>query len=123
MLEAEAADFMATLMHVSLPEPEGRLRIPIVTTDEKIALGDQNAPVSRFLKECCEFKEGARIAKKDVFTRYQEFCQENEFASLSIVEFGRQLKEFTGGKVKAGVKVESQGGKRGDGYVGLALAT
>ncbi len=120
-LEAEAPHFMATLLQLRLPEPNGRLRIPVIETADKLELGIQNAPVASFLKEMCVLDDNARIAKRDVYLAYNSFCNEYDHKALCANEFGKELKEFTGGKIRARGKIEDAQGKRRDAYEGIRL--
>lgn len=120
-LEAEAPHFMATLFQIRLPEPNGRLRIPVIETADKLELGGQNAPVTLFLKEMCLLDKDARIAKRDVYRAYQAFCDDHDLRCLCPTEFGKELKEFTGGQVRSRGKVEDANGKRCDAYEGIQL--
>lgn len=122
LLEAEAAQFLATLMHLVMPEPAGRLRVAVIETAGKVAAGKANAPVSQFLDERCVLNPDARMAKSDLFASYFEWCEDNGHAKLSPSDFGKQVLEFTERKVEARGRVLNRQGKRGDAYSGIELA-
>ncbi len=123
LLEDEAPHFMATIMGLRLPAPDGRLRIPIVETQEKIDLGHQKAPTSLFMKEKCILKRDAKIAKCDLHEKYGEWCKENGYEVENRTQFGNQLVEFSGGAVQRRGKAEGiTDGKRHDAFQGICLA-
>jgi hypothetical protein len=122
-LEDEAPQFMATIMGLRLPEPDGRLRIPVVETPDKIDQGNQNAPIALFLQERCLLKRDAKVAKCDLYTACLHWCEENDHETVGTTEFGRQVIEFCGGAVRRKGKVEGNDGKRHDAYQGICLAT
>ena len=62
LLEDEASYFMATLMSLKLPEPESRLRIPVVMTSNKALAEDSNRdPLSAFLNDYYKPAKGCYI--------------------------------------------------------------
>ena len=46
-----------------------RLRLPLVNTEDKDDLAEQNSPLSAFLKECCQVRVGEYIPKDDMRLR------------------------------------------------------
>ena len=54
MLKLEAADFLAAVISLELPEPNSRLSIPVITTAEKLNIENVNEPlIDKFVKEMC----------------------------------------------------------------------
>ena len=53
----------------------------------------QTAPISIFAKECIEESIGASTEKKDVYRRYQEWCEENDISPEKEAEFAKTFKE------------------------------
>lgn len=120
-LDEEAPHFLATLLQLPLPEPDGRLRVAVVETDEKLQLGSANAPVYLFIQDECRLNPDAKIAKRDLFRAYEVWCISNGYQALDKSEFGKQLLEFTRGKVKAKGKALDARGERVDAYQGIEL--
>ena len=53
-LTEEGPHFMYSLMNVELPEPSGRLRLPIVVTDSKVRSEEENrTSLEEFIDDCC----------------------------------------------------------------------
>ena len=123
LLESEASQFLATIMQLTMPEPDGRLRVAVLETSDKLALGHANAPAAKFIDECCRLNPTAKIAKSDLHGKYEVWCTENGHTVLTPSEFGKQLLEFTEHKVTPRGKVENQAGRRVDAYTGIELCT
>jgi hypothetical protein len=99
-LAAEAPAMLYTLKHWRLPAIIDRLRLPIVETEDKVDLADENSPVNVFLKECCQVKVGEYTPKDDVRLVYAGWCKAQEAEPLKPGPFTTQLKELTGGRVR-----------------------
>jgi len=70
-LKAEAPHFMVTLQRFVLPDPIGRLFLPIIETDTKSLQQDANKnPFEEFLEEQCYYIPGERISFKDFYDRF-----------------------------------------------------
>lgn len=121
-LADEAPHFMATLMALRLPEPDDRLRIASLETPDKIALAHQNAPIALFVREQCILERDAKVAKCDAFTKYKEWCKENNYEIEGQTKFSDQVIEFSGGTVRRAGKALGADGKRHDAYQGICLA-
>jgi hypothetical protein len=71
-LADEAPYFLATLLHLSLPDLEHRLRLPIVSTSNKNQLEDANQTVlETFLTEMCYSVPGACMLFKEFYAAFQ----------------------------------------------------
>lgn len=119
-LEAEASQFLATVMELNLPESPGRLRVPVLETADKVELGLANAPVLQFVKDRCQLSPAAKIAKRELYGDYSGWCHENSHPVVNSSEFGKQLLDLTDRNVEARGKVELAG-KRVDAYLGIEL--
>ncbi len=122
LLVAEAAQFLAAIMQLPMPDPAGRMRVAVLDTADKVAAGHANAPVAQFIAERCRLELSAKIAKRVLFGEFSSWCQDNSRNGLSAGEFGKQLFEFTDRKVEAKGKIVDASGKRVDAYSGIELA-
>ena len=68
LLKLEAPAFLYALFNSDLPEPDGRMRVPTINTDDKLNLQERNRPaIDQFILEHCHHIPGAR-------TLFTEFC-------------------------------------------------
>jgi hypothetical protein len=78
-LTEEAAHFMYSLMNMELPEPSGRLRLPIVMTDSKARSEEENRnSLEEFVADCCYEAPGVLTPFKDFFDKFYESLTVNE---------------------------------------------
>ena len=71
-LKREAADFLAAILNLEVPDCKDRLRIPIITTEDKISSEAANmSPLEKFIKEMFVYEPG-------------EFMQFDEFYNLFL---------------------------------------
>jgi hypothetical protein len=81
-LEEEASHFMATLMGLSLPTSDTRLRLPILDTAGKEQAAESNRdPLEEFFAESCHMVPGEKILFKDFYARFVESLSAFEQAS------------------------------------------
>jgi len=118
-LKAEASHFLGTLLRLNLPPADGRLRIAVVETDDKTRMADDDNPAGKWFRERVTLAETAKVAKAELHADYQTWADENDSPSISRIEFGRRLRDLTGGTIKDG-KI-ADGNSRKDCYVGIAL--
>jgi hypothetical protein len=70
-LVAEAPHYLHTLLNVTLPEPDGRFRIPIIETGGKARAQSRRLPViEKFIAEHCYQITGQKIAFADFCNRF-----------------------------------------------------
>jgi len=79
-LMEEAPAFLHTLFDFRLPDPEDRLNIPMIVTDDKLSAQEMNQDLlGLFLAEMTEKREGAReISFKDLFAQFQAWLPSSE---------------------------------------------
>jgi len=105
-LEDEAPHFMATLMGRELPTSHSRLRLPIVSTDEKAQAAESNQdPLQTFIAESCYEVPGEKVLFSDFFDRFK--------ASLSAFE----STEWPKRRVRQGLPVNLPMGKSTGGQI------
>lgn len=122
LLRDEASHFLATLIRTPLPPPAGRLRIPMIATEEKEAISDVANPLSVWFRERTNVQPNVAIIKADLYADYRLWAEEQDVHPLAQEAFGRQLRELTGGVIKAS-KLKDCDGRRRDSYVGIELRT
>jgi len=125
-LKEESPCFLHTLLNLPLPTPDERLRIPIVETEEKQEVAMSNEPVARFVQEACVLKTGARTAVDEMYNTYMRWCFDESIDPIGKIHFGRQLHEFSCGRIKPGKMLLSSpdgkaGGKRPNAYMNVEL--
>lgn len=70
-LEKEASDFLGAILNLEIPESPGRLRVPVITTSDKLAAEEvsQNE-VQRFIEERCFQSPGYSITMGEFYDRF-----------------------------------------------------
>jgi len=99
-LEQEAPAMLHTLKNWRLPPIIDRLRLPLVETEDKADLAEQNSPTSVFLKECCFVKYGEHTSKDDARLIYDAWCKAQGVEPMKPGPLTTELKELTGGRVR-----------------------
>jgi len=93
-LVKEAQDFTTELLNLEIPKSPSRLRIPIVTSLEKLALADSNmTDVERFTREHVFTKAGCILTKAEVYDR---FCDHFSPENMSDIKFNRLFQSMMG---------------------------
>lgn len=92
LLEKEAPDFLAELLHLTLPESGDRLSIRVINTDEKVSQQKANqTPLEMFIDEECIAMDGGLIKFSDFHETFIRWCDKNSFDSVSSIRLGRDL--------------------------------
>ena len=90
-LEDEAPQFMATLLSLRLPEPEHRLRIPVIITSNKEQAEDSNRDaLEQFISEEFFYAPGQCVNFNEFFEQFQATLnrQEREYWNRRKVQQG-----------------------------------
>jgi hypothetical protein len=70
-LENEAPHFMHTLLTMQLPPVKGRLRLPVITTANKMLSEEMSRDeLEQFICEFCDKELGAKLSFKDFYERF-----------------------------------------------------
>lgn len=110
----EAPHFMATLMNLTLPTSDTRLRLPILDTAGKEQAAESNKnPLEEFIEESCFEVPGEKVAFKDFFSKFCESLSAFELASWNK----RKVRQNVPDKFPVGI---STGGQL---YIGNMSAT
>lgn len=79
LLQKEAADFIAELLRVEIPESNDRLNVPVIATEEKIrAQQASQSYLEMFLSEKCYHVPGEMILFSEFVHDFQEWLPGNE---------------------------------------------
>jgi phage/plasmid-associated DNA primase len=98
-LKRQARAFLADLKEMKLPEQIGRLRLPLVETDEKAEIQENNSPFFGFFNDHCVVEHDARVKRADVFAAYDKWREREGHKELSASEIGKQLQTLTCGRI------------------------
>jgi hypothetical protein len=91
-LKEEAPAFLRTLLDLPLPSADGRLRIPVVETHNKVAAQDlRRTPVEQFIAEHCHAIPGSRIPFSDFCERFRAQLPDEEGVKWSKPRIARAL--------------------------------
>lgn len=103
LLEAEASDFITTILTLQLPPSNDRLNVPVVETDEKRSIVMLNrTALEQFLEERCHYVEGEKILFGSLYDVFMDWLDPKEQFDWSKVKFGRSLPpHFPKGRVAA----------------------
>jgi hypothetical protein len=83
-LKEEAPHFMRTIMDLQLPQMLGRLRLPVVSTNNKQQAEESSrSPLEAFIGEHCHSIPGASILFCEFFDRFQLWLKEEEHPDAS----------------------------------------
>ena len=106
-LRKEAPHFLVTLSRVNLPDPYGRLFLPIVTTSSKSQLAEVNRnPLEEFIEEKCFYVPGEKLDFKIFQAKFQVTLTDTEQSNWSIRNIVAELKNcFPYGSDVNGVKI------------------
>lgn len=91
-LTAEAPDFLNGVLNVDLPQPCGRLSLPIITTEEKIETQNLNrSPVQMFIEDHCYRIPGVMCLYSELWQKFQEITDPSEIIRWTQQKFDREM--------------------------------
>jgi hypothetical protein len=91
-LEQEAPHFMRTIMDVTLPSVEGRLRLPVIDTHNKSRAQElRRNPVEQFILENCHAVLGEKVLFSEFCEHFMEWITPEEKSKWSKQKIGREL--------------------------------
>jgi hypothetical protein len=91
-LKEEAPHFMHTLMNTELPPVEGRLRLPVVETANKLRSEEfSRDELEQFIDECCHYAPGEAISFKDFYDKFYEWLPADQRAQWNRIRCARSL--------------------------------
>jgi hypothetical protein len=91
-LEQEAPHFLRTILDVTLPSVDGRLRLPVVDTYNKARAQElRRNPVEQFIAENCHVVRGEKVLFSEVCERLLAWVTPEERKQWSKQRIGREL--------------------------------
>lgn len=91
-LKKEAPDFMATLMRIEIPPCTDRLRIPIISTDDKKQSAKLNrSPLEEFLDDQTFHVSGALILYGKLWDAFEKWLDPSDRHEWTKIRMGREL--------------------------------
>lgn len=74
----EAAAFITEIFSIDLPEPPGRLNLPVIETMDKEMIQSSNrTSLETFIEESCFYVPGAVVKFSEFFTKFNEYATRN----------------------------------------------
>jgi len=111
-LKDEARDFITEIMNLELPKVTDRLNIPVINTEEKVALGDSRLPpIKIFVNNNCYPVKGQHILLSDLYEAFlnSDLMQTEDvrkFTKRSVAQMmSREFPHYTKGRLKENNKV------------------
>jgi hypothetical protein len=94
-LKEEAPHFMRTIMDLQLPPMIGRLRLPVINTENKQrAEASSRTPLEIFIDEQCHLVNGDFILFSEFFDRFRQWMEDEEIedrgkwsAKMTVIKF------------------------------------
>lgn len=101
LLKEEAPDFLAEMLTLEVPPYNGRLYIPILTTEDKMASAFSNQSfLEMFIAEKCYYAPGYRIKFSEFCDRFIEWLDPNIVNEWSKIRIGKEVPpKFPKGRV------------------------
>jgi len=91
-LREEATHFMYSLMKMDLPPVLGRLRLPVITTANKLLSEELNCnDLDEFLMDCCFWAPGRKILFKDFYDKFLDWLPSEKKMLWSRIKTTRAL--------------------------------
>jgi len=98
-LQKEASDFLGLVTTLELPKTNDRLRLPIVTTEDKIRIEKANRTAfEAFVEDQCFYAPGQTMGYRVLYNHFEEYLEEGD-QSWTIQRMGKELpKQFVKGR-------------------------
>ena len=91
-LRKQAPDFLAHILHIDLPQPDDRLSIPVIVTEEKKqAQASNRSVIEEFLAENTFPVDGQMIKMGELHERFQSWLPPSMVNEWTIIRFGREM--------------------------------
>jgi len=92
MLEKEAPDFLAEVLHLELPPSPDRLNIPVlVTEDKQIAEKANQTFLEMFIEERTHHVDGEMLLFSDFYDKFAEWLDPNHLKEWTRIKVSREL--------------------------------
>jgi hypothetical protein len=91
-LAKEAPAFLYAVQELELPDPTGRLHIPVLATDDKKALEINNMPaIESFIMDKCQLADGHMIVFADFYDQFIKWCDPMEASNWTKKRVGKSI--------------------------------
>jgi len=91
-LDKEAPAFLHAVFGLDLPDPTGRLHIPIIQTEDKHTLEANNqSPIDAFIADHCQPADGYLIKYADFYARFERWIDPVELSNWGKKRVGRSI--------------------------------
>ena len=91
-LEHEASDFLASCLNLELPTPNGRLRIPVIHTDDKTRAGVLNESLlEQFIREQCVYIPGQAVKYGVLWDEFRQWADPDDIMDWTKQRMGKEL--------------------------------
>jgi hypothetical protein len=92
LLEKEANDFLAAILHLEIPPSNDRLNVPVIATADKMMLQKLNeTPLERFIADELIPCPGAMIKQSEFYERFQDWLDPEDKRNWSKIRVGREI--------------------------------
>jgi hypothetical protein len=92
LLSKEAPDFLAEVLRLELPEPNDRLNIPVLDTDDKKqAMSANETLLETFIKEECFEIPGVQITKRKFYEAFIAWLEPNDRFDWTVQKISKTL--------------------------------
>ena len=71
----------------------------------------ENNPIIGFIEENCAIELDARVAKRIIYNKYKDYCDESGFRAMNIKKFGKELQRSDNGISETVIKDNGQTSK------------
>jgi len=91
-LKKEGHDFLGSIMRLEIPESPDRLNVPVIATDEKRQLQQQNqTAIESFVTDCCHIAYGESIKLSEFWEKFCNWLEPSELGEWNKAKMGRSL--------------------------------
>ena len=93
LLEKEATHFITAIMALEVPESNDRLRIPVLETDDKAMISQQNASdLQVFIESTCNLEAaGQKILFSEFYSKFIAYLDRDQRGAWSKIKVGKSL--------------------------------
>lgn len=92
LLQSQASDFLASVLNLEIPKSKDRLRIPYLTTEDKLSAESANRSwLEIFIEEKCFHYPGKAVAFSEFYERFHEWLDPNYIHDWSKIRVAREL--------------------------------
>ena len=92
LLEHESSDFLASCLNLELPNPDSRLRIPVISTDDKTRAENLNeTALQQFIREQCLPIQGNAVKYSDLWFAFDTWLMPEDGNDWTQRRLGKEL--------------------------------